>query len=128
MQIKVGTDVVEVKRIKAAYERHGRKFFERFLDAEEINYAYNNKQAKYNYSTVAGLYAAKEALSKALGTGIAAGIKFHEIKIAHDQEQAPFYKLSGETAKKFKELGFTKHSLSISHDAGISIAVCVIYS
>lgn len=114
--LKIGTDIVEIKRIEASIERFGEKFKARFLSHRE------QAEAK-NISSIAGLWAAKEAISKALGCGIGADLSFLDIEISKDSRGAPHIKLSVEAQKRFMVLA---SSLSISHDGGFAIAVVAI--
>jgi len=74
-------------------------------------------------ASIAGFWAAKEAISKALGCGIGRELSFHDIIIAKDPRGAPTFSLSKEAQKIHK---IKESSLSISHDGGFAIAVAVI--
>ncbi|MFK2823232.1 holo-ACP synthase [Arcobacter sp. YIC-80] len=109
----IGIDVASVDRIKRMYEKFGRKAYERFLDDEEIELIKRPESA-------AGFWAAKEAASKALGTGIGKECGFHDIKIKKSKLGAPKIKYKKEIRKKYK---IKKSYLSITHDQGLAIAV-----
>ncbi|MGP2657378.1 holo-ACP synthase [Malaciobacter sp. WC5094] len=109
----IGIDVASVDRIKRMYEKFGRKAYERFLDDEEIELIKRPESA-------AGFWAAKEAASKALGTGIGKECGFHDIKIKKSKFGAPKIKYKKEIRKKYK---IKKSYLSITHDQGLAIAV-----
>jgi len=109
----IGIDITSVNRIKNMYEKFGEKAYARFLSEKEI--ALINR-----FETAAGFWAAKEAASKALGTGIGKECSFHDIKIKKDKNGAPKIKYSKAIRKKYK---IFKSSLSISHDEGLAIAV-----
>ncbi len=109
----IGIDVASVDRIKRMYEKFGRKAYERFLDDEEIELIKRPESA-------AGFWAAKEAASKALGTGIGKKCGFHDIKIKKSKLGAPKIKYKKEIRKKYK---IKKSYLSITHDQGLAIAV-----
>ena len=109
----IGIDVTSVNRIKNMYEKFGRRAYERFLNEKEI-------ELIKRVETAAGFWAAKEAASKALGTGIGKECSFHDIKIKKDKLGAPKLKYSKAIRKKYK---ITKTSLSITHDQGLAIAV-----
>lgn len=111
----IGIDITSVDRIKKMYEKFGEKFYEKFLNQNEINLVKKPE-------TVAGFWAAKEAASKAIGTGIGANCSFHDIKIKKDEFGKPKIKYEKEIRKKF---GIKKSHLSITHDNGIAIAVVV---
>ena len=112
--IKVGTDIVSINRIIRSLERFGDRFLKRYLTEEEIA-TLNLKPA-----SLSGYWAAKEALSKALGCGIGSDLSFHDITVSKDSRGAPSIILKKEIMKKFdiKDI-----SLSISHDGGFAIAV-----
>ncbi|MCD6653140.1 MAG: holo-ACP synthase [Sulfurovum sp.] len=114
--MKIGTDIIHIDRIEKNISKYGNKFKERFLSHEEIAMAQKAE-------TVAGLWAAKEAISKALGCGIGEQLSFHDIMIVKNQKGAPAFTLSQEaqTIHRIKE-----SSLSISHDGGFAIAVVVV--
>jgi len=109
----IGIDIASIDRIKNMYEKFGRRAYERFLSDEEIALI---KRAE----TAAGFWAAKEAASKAIGTGIGKECSFHDLKIKKDKKGAPKLKYSKALRKKYK---IKKTSLSITHDKGLAIAV-----
>ena len=109
----IGIDVTSVNRIKNMHVKFGRRAYERFLSEKEI-------ELIKRVETAAGFWAAKEAASKALGTGIGKECSFHDIKIKKDKLGAPKLKYSKAICKKYK---ITKTSLSITHDQGLAIAV-----
>ena len=109
----IGIDVTSVNRIKNMYEKFGLKAYQRFLDEEEIELIKKPE-------TAAGFWAAKEAASKAIGTGIGKECSFHDIKIKKDKNGAPKIKYKKEIRKKFK---IKSSQLSITHDGDIAIAV-----
>lgn len=114
--MKIGTDIIATNRIENAIEKFGDTFKERFLCEDEI------KLAKKSAS-IAGFWAAKEAISKAFGCGIGGELGFHDILISKNSKGAPYFTLSKKAALKFPH---TNSSLSISHDGGFAIAVVVI--
>ena len=114
--MKVGTDIIQIQRIEKLVQRYGIKFKQRFLSKNELAVA-------KRIETIAGFWAAKEAIAKALGCGIGAQLAFHDIVIAKDHRGAPYFKLTKEAQKVHK---IKEASLSISHDGGFAIAVAVI--
>ncbi|MBQ7656700.1 MAG: holo-ACP synthase [Clostridia bacterium] len=115
----VGLDVCEISRMEKLIS-DGR-FLARFFSAEEQ--AYIQGKGKSGAQSMAGIFAAKEALGKALGVGIAADLK--EISVLHDAQGAPYYSLSGEYARLAEDRRISSFYLSITHEAGIAAAVCV---
>lgn len=116
----IGTDIVEVERIEKAIQRQGDTFLNEVFTEEERAYCSKHKAAARNY---AGRFAAKEALLKALGTGLRDGIRWHDINIVNDDLGKPCVLLSG----KAKTLLENKRvHISISHCASYATAFAVI--
>ena len=112
----LGLDLCEIARMEK--QAGNERFLNRYFNEGEISYI--RTKGKNAAQTMAGIYAAKEALSKALGTGITFDLK--EISIYHDEAGMPAYSLSG----KAEKLGEgDRFRLSITHDGGIAAAVCV---
>ncbi len=109
----IGIDITSINRIKRMYEKFGRKAYKRFLDDEEIALVKVPQ-------TAAGFFAAKEAASKAIGTGIGKECSFHDLKIKRTKKGAPKLKYTKALRKKYK---IKKTFLSITHDEGLVIAV-----
>jgi len=114
--MKIGTDIIQIKRIDTLLEKYGERFKERFLVDEEI------LRVK-KIESIAGHWAAKEAISKALGCGIGASLSFHDIIISKDHLGAPSFTLSPNAQKRHP---VQTSSLSISHDGGFAIAIAVV--
>lgn len=112
--IRVGTDIVSIDRISKSIERFGDRFLSRFLSQKELG------TLSLKTSSVAGYWAVKEALSKALGCGIGAELSFHDITVRKDTKGAPFIILED---KIMEEFAVKYISVSISHDGGFAIAV-----
>ena len=104
----IGTDIVSVDRIKKSLNNS--KFLYRIFNKQEITKC--KKLSRLN-NCYAKRFAAKEAFSKALGTGISKGIKFNEIIILNEKSGKPFIKLIGNTKINIKKK-FKKKKLSIS--------------
>jgi len=115
--MNIGTDIVHITRIEKALDKFGNRFPERFLHPEEI--AITKKTA-----SVAGFWAAKEAISKALGCGIGKSLSFHDIIISKDAKGSPYFNLSPSAQNIYN---IETSSLSISHDGGFAIAVVVLH-
>lgn len=113
----IGTDIVNVTRIKKLLRNNGDSFKKRIFSKNEIIYC---EKRKNSFTFYAKRYAAKEALSKALGTGIRKGIDFRNIEIFNDKFGKPSIKLRGSTAdflkKKIKAKKYFIY-LSLSDDA-----------
>jgi holo-[acyl-carrier protein] synthase len=114
--MKVGTDITSIQRIKRLIDRFGNRFMDRFLTPHE------QKNLK-KIESIAGYWAAKEAISKALGCGIGGDLAFHDMIITKTPQGAPEFTLTPDAQKRHP---YTQSSLSISHDGGFAIAVVVI--
>lgn len=112
----IGIDLVKIQRISAFRERFGDKALKRFLDDTEISLAKSTQ-------SIAGFWAAKEAISKALGVGIGESCGFLDIKIHKDAQNAPYFTLTKHLVDMF---GITDTALSITHEADFAIAVASI--
>lgn len=94
MILGIGTDIVDIGRITAIYERHGQRFLDRcFTPAEQV-------LINENMAALARRYAAKEAVSKALGTGIGEDIGFHDLEILRNDKGQPILSFS-EAAERY---------------------------
>ena len=106
----IGTDIVEIKRIKKSLKKKG--LLQRIFNQKEITYC---KKKINKFNCFAKRFAAKEAFSKALGTGIAKGINFNEIIILNDKNGKPFIKLLDKTKKIVeKKISNKKYKISLS--------------
>jgi holo-[acyl-carrier protein] synthase len=116
--LRTGVDLVEIKRIQGTVERYGERFLRRIYTARELAEVGNN------YSSLAARFAAKEAVSKALGSGIGA-ITWHEIEIQRGRANQPILHLYGAAQELARELGLKDWSVSLSHSALLAIAFVV---
>jgi holo-[acyl-carrier protein] synthase len=114
--MQIGIDLVKIDRIKLFIEKFGDKAKDRFLSKKEQKIA-------LKIETIAGFWAAKEAASKALGTGIGQKCSFLDIKIKKDALNKPYIKFSKKIKKQF---GIKKAILSITHEKEYAIAVVII--
>jgi len=112
----IGIDLVKISRIERLIEKFPDRALQKFLNTNEIKLA---KKA----STAAGFWAAKEATAKALQTGIGKDCNFHDIEVYKLKSGAPALKLH---SKLIKQFNITDTSLSITHDAGLAVAVVAI--
>lgn len=108
----IGTDIVNIKRMEKVLKKNGFSFKKRIFSKNEIRYS---KTKKNSSSYFAKRFAAKEALSKALGTGIRKGINFKDIEISNDYFGKPSIKLKGTVAKFLKrKIKKKKYSIYLS--------------
>lgn len=112
--IEIGVDIVSIKRIEHFINKYEQKALKRFLTENEINLIKKPQNA-------ANFWAAKEAFSKALGTGIGSKCSFLDIEILKDSYGKPFF--TNSTLKKFN---IKNSSLSITHDGGFVIAAVIL--
>ena len=112
MILGLGTDIVEISRVRSMIERHGNAFLERcFTDAERA-YADKHRDGTPRY---AGRWAAKEAVVKVLGTGFVKGITFHDVEVLPEPSGRPVVTLSGEAKDIADNMGITQILVTISH-------------
>ena len=120
----IGTDIISIVRIKNSLKN--RNFIQRIFNKKEI---LKCKKTKNSFSCFAKRFAAKEAFSKALGTGISNGINFNEIVILNKKSGKPYINIIGQTKKilnkKFKRKK-SKISLSLSDEKKYAVAFVTI--
>ncbi len=116
----IGIDIVEVKRIEKAMKYQG--FLTKLFTENEREYL---RGRGFSVQTVAGMYAAKEAVAKALGTGIAEGIGTQDIEIMHDSLGKPYAVLYRKAQQKMEEKQLSGMELSISHEKSYAVSVCM---
>lgn len=119
----VGTDIIEVERIKTAISRGGDFFLKRVFTLSERN---KINSLNPDYEKAAGFWAAKESLVKAIGLGFREGILFHDAEIYHDVLGRPDFNFHGNLKGIIEKKGIENISLSISHCRTHAIAVVVI--
>ena len=121
--IGLGIDLCDIRRIENTLQK-GDSFLQRFFTAAERDYL--QSRGKVAGQSAAAMFAAKEAFLKAVGTGLSGGISLREIGIVHENSGAPRYELTGRAADKMQQLGAVSAHLSLTHDAGMAAAVCII--
>lgn len=121
----IGIDVVEVDRIEFAIARHGEPFLSRLFTEAERDYCSAQKRPALHY---AARFAAKEAVSKALGTGIGGEAGWLDLEIVRDPLGAPKLSLQGAAAAFASSKGIAEIQISLSHakDYAAANAVAVI--
>ena len=119
----IGIDIVEVARISAANEKHGPAFAERFLTENERTYCASHANPEIHQ---AARFAAKEAVAKALGTGIGGHCGWLDIEIARNAATgAPAVRLTGAAAEFAERHGIARVLISISHTRDTAIAYAI---
>jgi holo-[acyl-carrier protein] synthase len=118
MKLATGVDLLEIDRMRDAIATHGERFLQRIFTPGELEA--NAKKIE----SLAGRFAAKEAVAKALGCGIG-NVSWKEIEVLRAESGAPRLILHGAAEKMAKELGLTTWSLSLSHSQSHAVAVAV---
>jgi holo-[acyl-carrier protein] synthase len=118
MILRTGVDLIEISRIEEVIARHGKHYLERIYTPTEL------EQCGKRTESLAGRFAAKEAVAKALGSGIG-DVTWKEIEILGDENNAPVLSLHGAARQKADELGLVQWSVSISHSQSHSVAMAV---
>lgn len=118
----IGTDIVDINRIAASIGKE-KGFREIVFSAHEIDYC-ETKANKFEH--YAARFAAKEAFFKAIGTGWKNGTAFHEVEVYNDELGKPHIRLTGTTATTLCEIQPDNIQISLSHAAGMAIAMVLI--
>lgn len=121
--IAIGTDILKVERIDQTVERLGDRFVERILTPQERQEYADSKRPN---NLLAKRFAAKEAVSKALGTGIGRGVSWQDIRIEHDSNGAPLVHLSGGALDVARERGGERVALSLADELDYVVAFAVL--
>ena len=123
MIIGIGVDIAKVARFDEVLERYGERFVERILHpSEQEKYQIHSQPLAF----FAKRFAAKEALAKALGTGIAKGVNFNEIEVRQDENGKPFIVLHDSTREVADQMGVKNLFLSLSDEQDYAVANVVL--
>jgi holo-[acyl-carrier protein] synthase len=121
--VGIGTDLVEIVRVERALERHGDRFARRILVAQEYQrFAAHRKPAAY----LAKRFAAKEAFSKAMGTGIRAPVNWQNLGVANHSSGRPYFELSEALAELVRRRGIRSVHVSLTDERGMAAAFVVL--
>lgn len=123
MILGVGIDIIEVARIAASLEKFGHRFGQRILLPDEIAYCLAHQSPA---PFVAARFAAKEAISKAFGTGIGAQLGWQDVEISHKESGEPFVIFHGKGKKLFEARRAKNIFVSISHTQQYAAVVAVL--
>ena len=124
MKITCGTDIIEIDRIKEDIEHIGKAFIDRIFTEKEIQYCESKKSQKYQH--YAARFAAKEAFSKALGTGIT-GFSLKDVFITNDENGKPELNIQNHAKSVLENrFGECKVLVSLSHEKEFAIAFVII--
>lgn len=123
MIIGIGLDVIELDRIKRSYDRFGETFCQKIMTGFELK----NRPGRANFIPyLAALFAAKEAGSKALGTGFRQGVGFRTIEISHEPSGKPLISFLDAAADMAGKLGVKHSFVSMTHGRDVAAAVVVL--
>jgi holo-[acyl-carrier protein] synthase len=117
-----GIDLVETARIAAVLSDHPQRFLTRCFTPQEAADAETHQQPSRRHEFLAGRFAVKEAVLKALGTGLSGGVSWTDIETTRHPSGAPELRLTGSAAARAKELDIVDWKVSISHAGGTVIA------
>lgn len=116
--IEVGVDAIEIWRIERAVQRFGERFLRRiYTESERLRY-------ERRIPELAARFAAKEAVMKALGTGVR-GVRWRDIEVLPNRRGKPLVRLSGTAAERARLLGLQHIAVSLTHARDLAIAVVV---
>jgi len=118
----IGLDLVELSRIRDSLDRFGERFLARILTPAERAALPEGNAVPH----VAGLFAAKEAAVKALGTGFSGGIGFHTVELAHLPSGRPEMRLLGKALEQARSMGASTVHVSLTHGRDTAAAVVVL--
>ena len=122
MIIGLGTDIVDMERVERIAERFGERFASHVLHPEELEGWRESPRTTF----LAGRFAAKEALVKALGTGFSQGIRMDNILVRKGPDGEPSMELFGKAEEASLKQGVNSIHVSISHDRHSAMAVVIL--
>ena len=118
VNVAIGIDIIEVERVLKVYQHHGERFLKRVFTEMEV------RQCRGKATRLAGRFAAKEAISKALGTGLH-GVTWREMEVVQLRSGRPTVTLHGNAKRRAELLGISAFDVSIADLKDFSIAVAV---
>ncbi|TLY27680.1 MAG: holo-[acyl-carrier-protein] synthase [Nitrospirae bacterium] len=121
--VGVGLDLVKIARIRSLTERWQQRFLQRLYTDAEREYCFGRASP---YASLAGRFAVKEAVLKALGTGWSGGIRWVDIQVLNDPAGRPVATANGRVEALLQEAGVTGIHVSLSHDADYAIAEAIL--
>ncbi len=125
MILGTGIDIIEVERIRASFEKFGERFVNRILHPAEIAYCLTHKQPA---PFIAARFAAKEAISKAFGTGIGAQLGWHDMEVCRKESGEPYVVLHGKGGELLAKRNARAVLISLSHTQTYATAVAILES
>jgi holo-[acyl-carrier protein] synthase len=125
MILGVGIDIIEVSRIEDSHRKFGERFLNRILHTNEIQYCLSHRAPG---PFLAARFAAKEAISKAFGTGIGAQLGWRDMEVARKESGEPFVILHEKGKELMSTRGATSLRISLSHTQNYAAAVAILES
>ncbi len=125
MIVGLGVDLIEIERVKQAHEKHGRRFIERLFTSAEALYCLKKKDP---YPSLAGRFAAKEAVIKAFSHGFGGRWKWTQIEVVREPSGKPGLKLTGIMEKIRKQRKIGNMLLTIAHSKRDATATVIFES
>jgi len=122
MILGTGIDIIEVARVAASHEKFGERFLKRILRPAEIAYCLSHKQPA---PFIAARFAAKEAVSKAFGTGIGSQLGWQDVEVGRKPSGEPFVILHDDGLRLFETRHGRQFHLSLSHTGTYAAAMAV---
>jgi holo-[acyl-carrier protein] synthase len=116
--LSVGVDIIEIGRIARALDRFGDRFLDRIYTPAEVAYC------RGRVPELAARFAAKEAISKALGTGLV-GVAWIEMEVLADRRGKPLVALHGRARRRAEDLGLGEWAVSLTHSDDHAVAFVV---
>ncbi len=117
--VGIGLDLVKIERIRALADRWQERFLARLYTDAERRYCFDRASP---YASLAGRFAAKEAVLKAIGTGWSAGVSWQDIQVLNDERGKPVAHVQGRTSALLQQAGVTDIHISLSHDTEYAVA------
>ena len=119
----IGTDLVDARRVERLYLKYGERFAARILSEQELmEFSNSNKKVMF----LSKRFAAKEALSKAFGTGLRYPVCLHYISVMHLESGKPYFEFNPTITVHVKNEGITNHHLSISDELNLACAFVIL--
>lgn len=119
----LGVDLVSVKRMEEAVARYGKRFLNRAFTPQEIAYC---MRKKFPFPHLAGRWAVKEALFKAMGIGWGQGLRWQEVELEADGDALPQVVLKGRTKERAEAMGVGQVWASLSHEKEFAVAAVLL--
>ncbi|MBA2251910.1 MAG: holo-ACP synthase [Nitrospirales bacterium] len=121
--VGIGLDLVNIARLEAIARRWQDRFLQRVYTEDERRASFGRA---WPYASLAGRFAAKEAMLKALGTGWSAGVSWQDIQVLNEAGGRPVATVQGRTGVLVQQAGVTRIHVSLSHDGGYAIAEVIL--